>query len=260
MVASTLNYQTRNYTVTTPVFEGPLDLLLRLIERAELDITKLALALVTDQYLEFLHDMGDHSPDEVSAFIVIATRLIQIKSEALLPRPPVREQGEEDPGEALVEQLRAYRRYKQISELLGKREAAGTRSYVRLVPPPQINIGFDWGDLDIKQFYAIARQVFIKEPDVATLSTIVSIPVVTIREKIALINRTLLKIDKIKFRSLIDDIHSRIEIVVTFLAILELIKRHLLKAQQEELFGEIVLETSTQWNAEAKDLELEFGD
>src|SRR5512142_586785 len=99
------SHQTAAYQVTTPVYEGPLDLLLQLIERAELDITRLALAQVTDQYLAYLRGMEDRLAEEVSAFLVIAARLLQIKSEALLPRPPVREAGEEDPGEALAQQL-----------------------------------------------------------------------------------------------------------------------------------------------------------
>jgi hypothetical protein len=94
---------TGGYTVNTPVYEGPLDLLLQLIERAELDITAIALAAVTDQYLTYIRALQNNArPDEISAFLVIATKLIQIKSEALLPRPPVREVGEEDPGESLV--------------------------------------------------------------------------------------------------------------------------------------------------------------
>jgi segregation and condensation protein A len=98
------------YQVITPVYEGPLDLLLHLIERAELDITKLALAEVTDQFLEHLGQIQEQKAEEVSAFIVIASRLVQIKSEVLLPRPPIREPGEEDPGEALAQQLIAYKR------------------------------------------------------------------------------------------------------------------------------------------------------
>ena len=83
-------YQLSAYTVTTPVYEGPLDLLLQLIERAELDITRLALAQVTDQYLVHIRALTNLAAEEVSAFLVIASRLIQIKSEALLPRPPSR--------------------------------------------------------------------------------------------------------------------------------------------------------------------------
>ena len=76
------------YTVHIPVYEGPLDLLLSLIERAELDITSVSLASVTDQYLGYIRGLEHQDPDEISAFLVIAAKLLQIKSEALLPRPP----------------------------------------------------------------------------------------------------------------------------------------------------------------------------
>src|ERR1043165_7599843 len=91
-----------NYKVQTPVYEGPLDLLLDLIERAELDITSVSLATVTDQYLTSLKELEQLNADEISAFLVIAAKLLQIKSEALLPRPPTRGSGEEDIGRALV--------------------------------------------------------------------------------------------------------------------------------------------------------------
>jgi len=103
-----------NYTVQTPVYEGPLDLLLDLIERAELDITAVSLALVTDQYLAYINGMEERNADEISAFLVIAAKLVQIKSEALLPRPPAREPGEEDAGQSLVDQLKLYKRFKEI--------------------------------------------------------------------------------------------------------------------------------------------------
>ena len=95
-----------NYTVHTPVYEGPLDLLLDLIERAELDVTTVSLAMVTDQYLVYIHGLEQAHPDEISAFLVIAAKLLQIKSEALLPRPPVHEPGDENIGEDLVRQLK----------------------------------------------------------------------------------------------------------------------------------------------------------
>jgi len=118
-------HQVDAYQVATPVYEGPLDLLLQLIERAELDITKLALAQVTEQYLEYMRRLPDRAAEEVSAFLVIAARLLQIKSEALLPRPPARESGEEDPGEALARQLLAYKRYKEIADILAQKEISG---------------------------------------------------------------------------------------------------------------------------------------
>src|SRR3970282_2140475 len=107
MSFSPVSHQAHAYQVSTPVYEGPLDLLLELIERAELDITRLALAQVTDQYLEYLRVLQHHNAAEVSAFLVIAARLLQIKSAALLPRPPIDHLGsdEEDPAEALARQL-----------------------------------------------------------------------------------------------------------------------------------------------------------
>ncbi len=102
----------------TPVYEGPLDLLLQLIEKAELDITKLSLAIVTDQFLDYIKNIPENSIENVSSFLVIASRLIQIKSEAILPRPPVREPGEIDPGEALAQQLITYKRFKELANFL----------------------------------------------------------------------------------------------------------------------------------------------
>ena len=101
-----------NYTVHTSVYEGPLDLLLDLIEHAELDITSVSLATVTDQYLASIKNIEQINADEISAFLVIAAKLLQIKSEALLPRPPARPAGEEDIGRSLVDQLKLYKRYK----------------------------------------------------------------------------------------------------------------------------------------------------
>ena len=100
-------HQVEGYQIHTPVFEGPLDLLLQLIERAELNITTLALAQVTDQYLAHLRLMKEQDAAEVSGFLVIAARLLQIKSAALLPRPAIEQAAveEEDSGEALARQL-----------------------------------------------------------------------------------------------------------------------------------------------------------
>ena len=112
-----------------------LDLLLQLIERAELDITKLSLALITDQYLEYIHKLTDLEADEVSAFLVIAAKLLQIKSEALLPRPPQREPGEEDPGEALAKQLIMYKRYREIAAILNQREVRWVKNLLESCTP-----------------------------------------------------------------------------------------------------------------------------
>lgn len=259
MVSGFFNYQAHQYNVSTPIFEGPLDLLLQLIERAELDITKLSLALVTDQYLAYLHAIEIRSAEEVSAFLVIAARLVQIKSEAILPRPPIRMIGEEDPGESLVEQLRSYKRYKQIAQFFGRKEEEGYRTFLRLAPPPQISASLDFGEIDIEQFLNAAVHILGNPPEKPLLASIVSSPKVTIREKIGLINKSFQKSHQVSFISLIDDINSRIEIVVTFFAVLELVKRNLLQVYQESLFGKILLESTTTWD-DTMELELEFGE
>jgi segregation and condensation protein A len=259
MVFTSANQQVSKYTIATPVYEGPMDLLLQLIEHSELDITKLSLALVTDQYLEYIHQITDLEPDEVSAFLVIAAKLVQIKSEALLPRPPVREPGEEDPGEALARQLILYKRYREIAALLMQREDAGLRTYLRLAPPPKLEGIVDLEGISIEDIASAAQDIFADLGLADALQSVVPPYRVTIREKISVITEALHKRPNVAFRSLIRPGHSRLEIVVTFLALLELIKRHLVRASQDDLFGEISLEVSEAWD-NFTEFETEFGE
>jgi segregation and condensation protein A len=245
--------------VSTPVYEGPLDLLLQLIERAELDITRLALAQVTDQYLDHLRLLHDRTAEEVSAFLVIAAKLLQIKSEALLPTPPIREAGEEDPGEALALQLIAYKRYRQIAELLGQRETAGWRTYLRLAAPPKVEGTVDLTGIGLSDLVAAAQSVFTLTNGKPSLSSVVAPIRITIREKISLITRSLREKSSSTFRALLGERRTRIEIVVTFLAMLELVKRHLVRVRQDSLFGEIEMEPDENW-LEDEEFELEFGE
>ena len=256
---NTTNQQVSNYTIATPVYEGPLDLLLQLIERAELDITKLSLALVTDQYLEHIHQLTNLAADEVSAFLVIATRLLQIKSEALLPRPPQREAGEEDPGEALARQLIVYKRFREIAGILSQREADGLRTYLRVAPPPKLETSLDLAGITIDDIAAAAQEIFNNLYIADSLKAGVPPHRVTIREKINLITDSLRYRRSISFRALLNHENSRLEVVVTFLAMLELIKRHLVRVSQEGLFGDISLEVSDSWD-NLTNIETEFGE
>ena len=259
MVFNASNHQISKYTIATPVYEGPLDLLLQLIERSELDITKLSLALVTNQYLIYIHQLTDLAADEVSAFLVIAAKLLQIKSEALLPRPPEREPGEEDPGEALAKQLIAYKRYREIAAILMQREENGLRTYLRISIPPKMEGNVDLTVLSIEDITTAAQDIFADLNLADALKNVVPISRITIREKIYLITDSLRKSPNVAFRSLISKGHSRLEIVVTFLALLELIKRHLVRFSQEGLFGDISLEISEGWD-NLDEMETEFGE
>lgn len=251
-----LSHQTGGYTVTIPVFEGPLDLLLQLIEHAELDITTISLALVTDQYLTYIHQMQIPA-DEISAFLVVAAKLLQIKSEALLPRPPIREAGEEDLGEALARQLRIYKRFKELSNWLDDRETRHLRTYLRVAPPLKVESRLDLSDITLADLAAAAEDIFAEEAEKQALGTVISAPRITIREKIALIAKRLGKNRSANFSGLLGKKPSRLEVVVTFLALLELVKRYAVSAQQKRLFSDIRIEKLEEWGTD-EDMEIEF--
>ena len=239
------------------MYDGPLDLLLDLIERAELDVTSVSLAMVTDQYLAYINGMEELNADEISAFIVIAAKLLQIKSEALLPRPPAREPGEEDAGQSLVDQLKLYKRFKEIGGWMNTRQEAGLRTYLRVAPPPKVEPKLDLSNLTLEKLTAAADIVFAREKEKQPLGVLIAAPRVTIREKIELITKTMKNIQRMAFSGLVTDRSTRVEIVVTFLALLELIKRYRISAVQNELFGEIEFEKMGDWNEE-EDIEIEF--
>lgn len=257
-------HQTEGYRVNTAVYEGPLDLLLQLIERAELDITTLALAQVTDQYLVHMRllqqDADRQSAAEVSGFLVIAARLLQIKSAALLPRPSLDAvtEEEEDPGEALARQLIQYKRFKELAGTLAEREAAGMRTYLRVAPPTiKVEARLDLTGTTLKDLISAAREIFFSKPDLPALSRVVAAPRVTIREKIRLIIGALQKIGATRFHSFLMRRGDRLEAIVTFLAMLELVKRHVVEASQDDLFGEIELKSTGDWD-EKEEAQLEF--
>lgn len=254
-------HQTEGYTIATEVYAGPLDLLLELIEHAELDITRLALAQVTDQYLAYLRNLEDRSAAEVSAFLVIAARLVQIKSAALLPRPSLDLSGPtpEDDAEALARQLILYKRFKELGQYLDQQDLAGLHTYLRIAPPPKSNlpVHLDLTGVTLEELLQAARDVFHSQRQLAPLSQVVTMPRVTIREKITRLIDTLRRAGTSTFRSIVSTETSRVDIVVTFLAMLELIKRHLVEARQTNLFGDIEILAEGDLNQEL-DAEIEF--
>ena len=213
------------YKIQLPVFEGPLDLLLELITHAELDITKIALAQVTDQYLAYLRQVSEHELDELSNFLVIAARLLLIKSEALLPRPPEREEEEEDPGEALALQLIAYKKYKQVALLLAEREARGVRTYLRLAPSPNVAAKIDLSDYGVNDLYEAFVEVLSAMPKSESFEKVITPPKISLRAIIAIIVGQLRKKGKTTFSMLFKSAPSRVEIVVSCLVVLEVVKQ-----------------------------------
>jgi len=246
----TAGYQTDGYQIFTEVYEGPLDLLLDLIERAELDITQLALAQVTDQYLAYLQQLTERHAAEVSAFLVIAAKLLQIKSAALLPRPSIDlVTGEEvDSGELLALQLKLYKRFKEIAVWLNTRDEAGLHTYLRIASTPKVQGKLDLAGFSLMDITQAAREIFYLRQDARPLGEVVSRQRITIRERIHVIMDTLRRDGITTFRSVLSPERARIEIVVTFLALLELIKTHVVEARQETPFGDIELQSLSEWS------------
>jgi segregation and condensation protein A len=229
------------YQVKLPIFEGPLDLLLYLIEREELDITAVSLAAVTEQYLAYMSLLENLVVDQLADFLVIAAKLILIKSQALLPRPPSIEV-EEDVGDDLVRQLLAYKQFKEVAKGLGQREMEGLRSFIRLAPPPKIEITkVDLTGITVEDLLtAVRRALAVAEP-LPPVGDVVKPLAITIRDQIALIERLLEVQTHIRFVQLLYR-RSRVEIAVTFLTVLELLKRRRIEVTQEKLFGEIIIQ------------------
>lgn len=234
---------TSSYHVELPVFQGPLDLLLGLIEQEELDITKISLAQVTDQYLGYLDVIKETDPDELTDFLVIAAKLILIKSTVLLPRPPasVIEDEEEDVGDELARQLLLYKQFKEIAAHLREIEETGQRNFIRLVPPPKIEPKLIPGELSLHDLLQAAREAMAVRPPDPDVDEVVAPMLVTIGQQMAHIRQEITSRTYVSFKDLLSQQKHRIEIIVTLLAVLELIKRQVILADQPDYFGDIII-------------------
>jgi segregation and condensation protein A len=248
-----LLHEQLDYTVQLPAFEGPLDLLLRLIEREELDITSIALAQVADQYLATVRGMETPDPAQLSAFLVMAARLLQIKSRALLPRPPTNRGPDEpiDEAEELVRQLREYQRFKQAAVLLRTFQDEGRRMFTRQAPPP-LPVFERPDKLDVtlgEMLAAVQRRLQLmlplEEPEVPLPAP----KIITVPEMAARIRDRLRQQPWFDFEDLLSLAAQRVEIIVAFWAVLELWKRRVIVVEQHELFGPLAIGRGPQIDA-----------
>lgn len=230
------------YQVALPVFEGPLDLLLHLIERQELDITAISLAQVTNQYLEYLAGAGERNPDNLADFLVVAAKLLLIKSRVLLPQPPAPPAAEEDLGDDLVRQLVEYKRFKEAARWLQQQDEQGLRSYVRLAAMPDLERSADLGEVSLDDLLAAVREVLAVKPAMPPVDQAVAPMSITIGEQMDHIERRLADGRVLRFQDLFEGAAHRLEVIVTLLALLEMIKQLRVQVRQERMFGEILVE------------------
>jgi segregation and condensation protein A len=251
-----------DYTFQLPAFEGPLDLLLKLIEREELDITEIALALVADQYLAHVRAMERPDPSALSSFLVLAARLLLIKSRVLLPRPPAAPGPDDPPDEAaeLARQLREYQRYKQAAALLRSWEEVGRRSYMR-VASPVVPMQPRDSKLDVTlsdMLAAVQRRMQLLLPLEPPEVALPAPKVVTVPEMAERIRERLAVIGWISFEDLLSLAARRVEVIVALWAVLELLKRRAIVVDQAETFGPIMIGRGPNLNStELHELEID---
>jgi segregation and condensation protein A len=207
------------YTVKLPVFEGPLDLLLHLIEERELDITKVSLAAVTDQYLDYMNQVEELNPDRLADFLIVAAKLLLIKSRTLLPQPSdeIDEEEEEDVGDELVRRLIEYRKFKNAAAELRSRQEQGLRAYARLLAAPEPQPTFRLEGVTLDALLEAVREAMMAQPT-ASVDEVVTPLRVSLPEKIAQLEALLTERRRFSFTDILKEARSRTEIVVTFLA------------------------------------------
>jgi len=230
------------YQVELPVFEGPLDLLLHLIEREELDITQVSLAQITNQYLEYLAQLSERDPDSLADFLVIAAKLLLIKSRVLLPQPSApTATDEEDVGEDLVRQLIEYKKFKDAARWLQELDDQGLRSYIRLAGTPPLEPTVDLGDVTLDDLLATVREILAIKPPTPSVNNSVPPVIITIANQMDLIEKATTGKRTVSFRRILEQAATRLEIIVTLLALLEMVKQLRVTIQQDLAFGDILI-------------------
>jgi segregation and condensation protein A len=231
------------YKVKLEVFEGPLDLLLYLIKKDEVDIYDISIERITQQYLEFMEAFKILDLDVAGEFVVMAANLIYTKSRSLLPvhvQPPEEEAEEDDPRWELVRQLIEYKKFKDAAAQLGKRELEQSNLFTRLPATASAGMERPLGDVSVFDLISAFNNVLKRIQQREDLREIFE-ENFTVSDKIDLIMKLTATGVPLLFTELFTSAASRTEIVVTFLALLELIRLKQLKARQDDSFGEIEL-------------------
>jgi segregation and condensation protein A len=243
-VASHSQRMSQEYKVKLEIFEGPLDLLLYLVKKDEVDIYDISIERIAQQYLEYIEVFKMLDLELAGEFLVMASNLLYLKSRSLLPvdqQPPEEEAEEDDPRWELIRQLVEYKKFKEAAAHLGEREALQSSVFARMAdtsePPPERPLGevsiFDL----INAFNNVLKRISTKSEDLREIFE----ENFTVGDKIDLIMKMTSGGVALKFSELFASAASRAEIVVTFLALLELVRLKQLRCSQDNPFGEIEL-------------------
>lgn len=231
------------YRVTLSQFEGPLDLLLHLIEKAELNIEDIFVSEITSQYLALMDDLSGLDMDRASAFLTVAAQLLLIKSRSLLPRPPVVAEDEEDPQQQLLRQLREYKAFKEAGEGLSERFEEVKKTFARLpedivLPPQKVDLNNATLDNLFAAFLNVLSRVDEEERPVQVRH--VHPDSFTVRDRVTHLRKKL-QGGRVTFSELFTDASTRIEKIVTFMALLEMLAHGEVHITQGATFAPIYI-------------------
>lgn len=235
------------------VFDGPLDLLLHLIDKNKVDIYDIPIALITDQYMEYIDEMKRQDMNVMSEFLVMAATLLDIKCRMLLPKEVNEEGEEEDPREEMVRQLFEYKMYKYMSYELKDRQIDADRVlYKPQTMPKEIEeyrppIDYEqlMGDMTLSKLNGIFKSMMRRQVDkidpIRSSFGKIEREEIDMDEKTSYIESYALKHREFSFRNLLEKQGSKMEMVITFLVVLEFMKMGKFYVQQDELFDDILI-------------------
>lgn len=239
--------------VKLQVFEGPLDLLLHLIDKNKIDIYDIPIVEITNQYMEYIKAMEKTDLNVMSEFLLMAATLLDIKCRMLLPKEVNEEGEEEDPRQELVEQLLQYKMYKYMSYELKDRQMDGELNFYKKPSIPEevmeyvapVDLDLLLSDLTLAKLNRIFKDVMKKQVDkidpVRSTFGQIEKEEVTLPEKLDYVTEYAREHKRFSFRELLERQASRVQLVVTFLAILELMKVGTVRIEQEEHFDDILI-------------------
>lgn len=241
-------------TVKLQVFEGPLDLLLHLLEKNKVNIYDIPIVEITNQYLAYIGEMKRQDLNIMSEFLVMAATLIDIKSRMLLPKEEAEEE-EEDPRAELVQKLLEYKMYKCMSYELKDRQMDAERVLFKVPTIPEevrqyeepINVEELVSNITLKKLNAIFKSIMKKQVDkidpIRSQFGKIEKEEVSLEERMEFLEQYAMQHRNFSFRSLLEAQSSKMEVIVTFLAILELMKTGKIFISQENIFDDILIES-----------------
>lgn len=235
------------YQVKIPVFEGPMDLLLHLIEKNEVEISNIPIAMITQQYLDYLELAGELDLELTSEFLLMACTLLSIKARMLLPKPPKAAEAEEetDPRQELVDKLLEYKHYKEKADTFKNMEARQAQVFTRDIDELKLLKEFPpanpLGSLTLADLFAAYSQALLRWEK---RQEVVAIPMtpITIQDKIDQISGQLRESSQgLSFLGILCAAASKEEIILAFLAILEMCRLGIITLVQTKLFADILI-------------------